>query len=83
MQSAGPGKLPMFGVHENPKICPQIRKLRVLKSAKLDRGCHVITQKGNFSVFAPPSCVFVSVLSGHESRAPSQIKQFEILDPQN
>ena len=67
MQSAGPGKLPMVGVHENPKICPQIRKLRVLKSAKLDRGCHVITQKGKFS--APSSCVFVSVLSGHESWA--------------
>jgi len=33
----------------------------VLKSTKLDRGCHVITQKGNISVFAPSSCIFVSV----------------------
>jgi len=76
----GPGKLPMFGVRENPKICPRIHKLRVLTSG---RGCHVITQKGNISVFAPSSCIFVSVLSGHESRARSQIKQFEILKIEN
>jgi len=31
-----PGKFPIFGVRENPKICPQIRKLSSLKSARID-----------------------------------------------
>jgi len=57
----GPGKLPCLVSAKIPKSA--------LKSAKLGRGCIVITQKGNISVFAPSSCVFVSVLSGHESRA--------------
>jgi hypothetical protein len=41
----------MFGVRENPKIRPQIRKIIALKSAHLDRTCHVISKKGNNSHF--------------------------------
>jgi len=41
----GPGKLLMFGVRENPKIRPQIRKVIALKSAHLDRAYHVISKK--------------------------------------
>ena len=49
--SAGPGKLLMFGVRENPKIRPQIRKVIALKSAHLDRAYHVISKKGNYLDF--------------------------------
>jgi len=41
----GPGKLPIFGVRENPKIRPQIRTPGSLKSAHLDRDGHVIPKK--------------------------------------
>ena len=46
----------MFGVRENPKIPPQIRKIIALKSAHLDRAYwHVISKKGNNS-HLNPSC---------------------------
>ena len=41
----------MFGVRENPKIRPQIRKVIALKSAHLDRAYHVISKKGNYLDF--------------------------------
>ena len=52
LSEGGPGKLLMFGVRENPKIGPQIRKVAALKSAHLDRLNHVISQKGNFLFFS-------------------------------
>ena len=52
----GPGKLLMFGVRENPKIPPQIRKIIALKSAHLDRAYwHVISKKGNNPHLNPAS----------------------------
>lgn len=45
----GPGKLPMFGALKNPKICPQIGNFSGLKSAKTERGYHVISQNGNLA----------------------------------
>jgi hypothetical protein len=48
----GPGKLLMFGVRENPKIRPQIRKVIALKSAHLDRDYHVIAKKRQLFAFA-------------------------------
>ena len=41
----GPGKLPMFGVRENPKIRPQFRMIVALKSAHLDKTYYVISKK--------------------------------------
>ena len=58
----GPGKLLMFGVRENPKIRPQIRKVIALKSAHLDRAYyHVISQKGNYLDFASQSILRVEI----------------------
>ena len=80
----GPGKLPMFGVRENPKIRPQIRKLGSLKSAHLDRGGHVITKKGNNSIFLLLSCSlrFLSSLAARVANVKTdkieRIRKFEM-----
>jgi hypothetical protein len=44
MELTNPALL-MFGVRENPKIGPQIRKVATLESAGL---YHVTSKKGNF-----------------------------------
>ena len=44
--TTGPGKLPVFVVHKNPKIWPQIRNVSGLKSAYSDRDIHATSKKG-------------------------------------
>jgi hypothetical protein len=63
----------MFGVRENPKIPPQIRKIIALKSAHLDRAYwHVISNNSHLN----PSCEsnlldFAQALRGSTGVKPS------------